>query len=440
MAAEDKVIRITCKGQKYVDLKSLKNFQGALKELTEEEFEKLKGSILEYGFSFPVFVWRSYILDGHQRLFVTEKLIREEGYQIGKIPVVEIEAKNKQEAAEKLLLLNSRYAEMTEEGLYQFAHNYTINIPQISGLISIPEINIDHFIAGYITDPAGGGGPGGDPGEDPDPDEERAQELQRKWKVKPGEVWEIPSNTLEGAIHRVMCADNRDPENIKRLFAGNKIRLLVTDPPYGIGAVRETKLGGGGPFRGVKRNLGRTGAGGVIPSNVYEPIEGDDGPFDPRPFLKLAKVTVLFGANCYSDKLPPSRGWIVWDKVHLLEGTSESYSDAELIWTNQDVPARLYRQTWHGMICEAEPGKRYTPTQKPVGLFRYIIERFTKEGDFLADLFAGFGPAVRAAEDTGRICFAMELKPQYVAVILEYLQQMGLEPRRSDNGTKSQQG
>ena len=112
-------IPITCKGQKYIPIQNLQDFQGNLKELSIVQFEKLKESILKHGFSFPVFVWNNSILDGHQRIFVVNDLLKN-GYSIGKIPCVEIEAKDKKEAAEKLLFLNSRYAKITEDGLIGF--------------------------------------------------------------------------------------------------------------------------------------------------------------------------------------------------------------------------------------------------------------------------------------------------------------------------------
>ena len=124
-----KTIKITCKGQQYIPLGKLKAFQGNLKELRPDEFEKLKRSILKYGFSFPVFVWKNNLLDGHQRVFVTAELVKE-GYAIGDIPAVEIDAKDETEAAEKLLFINSRYAEITKSGLDEFlnAHNLEIDL------------------------------------------------------------------------------------------------------------------------------------------------------------------------------------------------------------------------------------------------------------------------------------------------------------------------
>jgi len=144
-------IKITCKGQKYVPIESLKEFQGNLKTLQDSELEKLKTSILKHGFSFPVFVWNDQILDGHQRVFATRELLKS-GYAISDIPVVEIEAADKTEAAEKLLFLNSNYAKITEEGLSEFISKNALDITEFVGGLELPEFDMESFISGLGLD------------------------------------------------------------------------------------------------------------------------------------------------------------------------------------------------------------------------------------------------------------------------------------------------
>ena len=140
-----KIIPITCQGQKYLPIDQLKTFQGNLKELSEDEFEKLKRSILKYGFSFPVFVWQEFMMDGHQRIFTVNKLLQE-GYAIGNIPVVEIEARDKTEAAEKLLVLDSRYAKITEDGLSEFANEKDLDFGALVDDLELPDFDMDGFL------------------------------------------------------------------------------------------------------------------------------------------------------------------------------------------------------------------------------------------------------------------------------------------------------
>jgi len=152
----DKVIKITCKGSASVPLDTLQNFQGNLKTLEKPALEKLKRSLLKYGFAFPVFVWGKEILDGHQRIFAAKDLIKS-GYTIGKIPVAEIEADSKKEAGEKLLMLNSHYAKMTDEGLYEFLNDCDIDISGLTDDLELPDINLDDFLdwAGGDVKPVG---------------------------------------------------------------------------------------------------------------------------------------------------------------------------------------------------------------------------------------------------------------------------------------------
>ena len=148
---QDKTIKITCKGQKYISIDKLKNFQGNLKELRKDELGKLQRSILKHGFSFPVFVWKNNMLDGHQRIFATKELLKE-GYTISDIPIVEIMASDRSEAAEKLLFLNSRYAKITDDGLYEFLNDFDLDLNDMAGDLEFPDIDFDRFMKGYVED------------------------------------------------------------------------------------------------------------------------------------------------------------------------------------------------------------------------------------------------------------------------------------------------
>lgn len=134
-------IKITCETKKYIPIDELVEFQGALKTITKDEIEKLKKSIVKYGFSFPVFIWNKNILDGHQRIAALESLI-DDGYTCGDIPVVFIDAKNKKEAAEKLLLINSKYSVIDQNGFDAFVGDFEIDIIDIGELLNIPEIDL----------------------------------------------------------------------------------------------------------------------------------------------------------------------------------------------------------------------------------------------------------------------------------------------------------
>jgi len=136
-------IKVTCKGAVELDISELTEFQGGLKVLSAERKLKLRKSILKYGISFPFFVYSkdgvNYIEDGHQRLICLKELISE-GYVVGKLPCALIYADSMQEAKEKLLILNSRYGEITESGFFEFSEG--LNLEGFGDLLELPDIDI----------------------------------------------------------------------------------------------------------------------------------------------------------------------------------------------------------------------------------------------------------------------------------------------------------
>jgi len=133
-------IKITCDGQKYMPIDDFQYFQGDLKAST-----RAKSLIKKYGFSFPVFIWKKKIIDGHRRILATKELI-DEGYELEKdIPTCEIHAKNATEAAKKLLMENSKFGRITEDGLYEFSRKYNISAKDIPEL-KVPDIDMDVFM------------------------------------------------------------------------------------------------------------------------------------------------------------------------------------------------------------------------------------------------------------------------------------------------------
>jgi hypothetical protein len=138
---EKSKIKICCKGTDFLNLADMTELQGGLKKRTDIDYDKLKLSIIKYGFSFPFFIWKSdknYLLDGHGR-FATLCKMQKDGYLIPDLPVVYIEAKDKKEAKQKLLRLNSQYGKMTKESVLEFAEDIDLNFDEIA----LPDTTID---------------------------------------------------------------------------------------------------------------------------------------------------------------------------------------------------------------------------------------------------------------------------------------------------------
>lgn len=148
----DKVVEIKCRGADHLPLESLKDFQGDLKTLSEENYRKLKEEILRHGFSEPVSVWKTedsfYILNGHQRV-KTLSMMKADGYLVPDLPVSYVEAKSKKEAKEKVLALTSQFGEITEEGLSNFSLDAEIDFDFLKSL-RFPEVNLEKFEEGPL--------------------------------------------------------------------------------------------------------------------------------------------------------------------------------------------------------------------------------------------------------------------------------------------------
>src|SRR6266498_719707 len=143
-----KAIAIRCTAAVNLELSELKPLQGGLKELSDANFEKLKRSILKHGITFPFFIWQSegdnYILDGTQRDRVLTRMGKD-GFEIPRLPCALIQAKDKKDAAEKILLISSQYGKMTNNSLEDFPAENDLDLPELQDELELPSINLEYF-------------------------------------------------------------------------------------------------------------------------------------------------------------------------------------------------------------------------------------------------------------------------------------------------------
>lgn len=245
---------------------------------------------------------------------------------------------------------------------------------------------------------------------------EEVPEVPEKPKAKLGMIFHLGN-------HRLMCGDST--KDLDKLV-DTKMDILLTDPPYGINAVNVKGVTGGGGKLGFKDKKGTTGGGGIVKARQWKPIEGDDEAFNPKFLLKLAKLLIIFGANNFANKLPNNARWLVWDKKTQDKSGShtDTFSDVEMAWTNIDLTSsKIYRHLWSGLIRKGdrktELTSRVHPTQKPVGLLSDIILDYSKKNNTVLDCYLGSGSTLIACEQTGRICYGMELDPGYIDVIIK---------------------
>jgi len=263
--------------------------------------------------------------------------------------------------------------------------------------------------------------PGLEPVEDAEPQIDKAEELRVKWGVEMGDLWQLGD-------HRVICGDCTDAEVVARVMDGEKAYYGMHDPPYGIEVVGLSSTDSEGKSYGT----GRIGFDGVVKANTYHPVIGDNKSFDPRHLLELSEFCILWGANYYADKLPPMKGWIVWDKKGR-DDWRDTFSDCELAWSNIKTVTRIFRHTWMGMVQDGRKEARVHPTQKPSIMFEKImLDLFTEDG-VVIDCYLGSGTTLIACERLNRKCRGIEISPAYVAVTIQrWVDATGGEPVRVD--------
>jgi site-specific DNA-methyltransferase (adenine-specific) len=187
--------------------------------------------------------------------------------------------------------------------------------------------------------------------------------------------------------------------------------VVVTDPPYGISLEADYSKS-----YGVEVKV-------AAERKSHAPVHGDTEPFDPTPLLRFPHH-VLFGANYYRDRLPDAGGWIVWDKVcsndvRRLPG----WSDGEVAWTDLVKGIRIFRHAWNGFSRSSENSVHVHPTQKPVALMRWVLDRWVPPDWVILDPYMGSGPLARAAQEMGRRYIGVEIEESYCEVAVGRLRQ-----------------
>jgi len=268
----------------------------------------------------------------------------------------------------------------------------------------------------------------------PEPKIDQAAELQRKWKTGRGQIWEIGQ-------HRLMCGDSGSASDVTALMAGKTAKLCATDPPYLFSYDAKNH-----PSKNFSDGKNKDWKGRYADKQKTEPL----GPFY-EAFLRQAL------AVCEDDA-----GIYVWHASQRQIEVEKAMRDCgilvhqQIIWVKNKPVLTHSFYMWQHEPCffgwkQGHKPKRNSgsfpttvwqidvpvlpgvesrhPTEKPLELFATPILLHTQPGDLCYEPFSGSGTHLCAAENTRRRCFAMEIEPAFVAVALERLSEMGLEPK-----------
>ncbi len=189
-------------------------------------------------------------------------------------------------------------------------------------------------------------------------------------------------------------------------YEDNYFDLAIVDPPYGIGA--DVKNNGKNSDRHEKTSLAKI--------NTYKKTNWDNSIPNDDYFIQLKRVSkkqIVWGANFFGLK----GGYLYWHK----NVTMPTYSTGELAWLSWLNKLDFVNITWHGMLQQDMQNKeiRIHQTQKPVALYKWLLDKYAKEGDKILDTHLGSGSIAIACHDYGFDLTACELDKEYFDKAIE---------------------
>ena len=376
-----------------------------------EQVAQIAASIREFGFTNPVLIDADGgIIAGHGRVMGARQLGMTEVpcLRLGHLSETQ---KRAYIIADNKLALNAGWDEemLALEFRDLLAEGYSA---EMTGF-SIPEI--DQLIAGLDATPEG------------KTDADETPEVQQTVVSQRGDVWILGK-------HRIMCGDSTSADNVQALLGGGVPHLMVTDPPYGVeydADWRNNALRADGtPITGRADGTPITGRA------VGKVLNDDRADWREAWALFPGEVAYVWHADAYSNVVADSLvacgyklyALIVWAKNHLAIGRGHYHHKHEPCWyavkkggTGHWQGDRKQTTLWE--IDKPTKSETGHSTQKPVECMRKPIENNSAPGDSVYEPFSRSGTTIIAAEQTGRICYAMELSPAYVDVAVRRWQQ-----------------
>ena len=200
----------------------------------------------------------------------------------------------------------------------------------------------------------------------------------------------------------MLTITNEDNMELMARYPDKYFDLAIVDPPYGIGFAGFDKHYGGGKAK-AKTTLHKPFAGGdkKSPDNEYF-IE----------LFRISKNQIIWGANHFISKIPfDSSCWVIWNKIN----GDNPFADAELAWTSFETAVRVFEFKWQGMLQGDMKNKetRIHPTQKPVALYKWLLDKYAQQGNKILDTHLGSGSIAIACHDYGFDLTACELDKEY---------------------------
>ena len=193
---------------------------------------------------------------------------------------------------------------------------------------------------------------------------------------------------------------NEDNMILMARYPDNYFDLAIVDPPYGINE------------SGDRNKADRPTLKWKNPSSqIYKTFDDTSIPNKEyfNELFRVSKNQIIWGGNYMTEFLKPSKGWIVWNKKADIK---EYLSMAELAWSSFDKKCNMFDYLWAGFKKKHQV-QRIHPTQKPVDLYKWMLENYAKEGDKILDTHLGSGSIAIACNDYKYELTACELDKEY---------------------------
>ncbi|MGD1842272.1 MAG: DNA methyltransferase [Thermonemataceae bacterium] len=199
----------------------------------------------------------------------------------------------------------------------------------------------------------------------------------------------------------MLTITNEDNMSLMSRYPDQHFDLALVDPPYGIG--QDWKKHRGGSFRRLETQYQNTD----IPSEEYF-----------SELFRVSKNQIIWGGNYFTEHLPPTNAWIVWNKLK----NAHIQSMGEMAWTSFSRTLRIYDLVWDG-YKKCEQIRPWHPHQKPIRLYAWLLSEYATAGDKILDTHLGSGTIAIACSDMGYDLTACEENTPFYE---EAMKQIGL--------------
>lgn len=355
----------------------------------DKEYEKIKNSIQEFGYVEPIIVNHDMtVIGGHQRLTVLKDL----GYKEAQCVVLHIEDENKVKALN--IALNKITGAWNEELLADL-------------LLGLQGINFDVGLTGFEAAEVEQLFSKIHHKDIKEDDFDVEAELKKPTMSQAGDIWLL-------GRHRVVCGDSLLPDTYSRLMEGRKANLVLTDPPYNVN---------------VEETAGKIKNDNMPEEDFYKflfaafvNMEQSMEP-DASIYVFHADTQGLNFRKAFSDAGFYISGCCIWKKNSLVLGRSPYQWKHEPVLFGWKKGGRhlWYSDRKQTTIWEYDRPKasKEHPTMKPVALMAYPITNSSMSNCIVMDPFLGSGSTLMACDQTGRICYGIELDEKFVDVIVK---------------------